>query len=76
MANPVLANRGIHLEQILELADLTSLASDLDLTVVDHGDPSRVVTAILEALQPLYQERNDLSIADIANYATHFLRPW
>jgi hypothetical protein len=42
--------------------------------IIDYGDPSRVVTPILQAPQPLHEDGNDITLSDCSNDSTHTLQ--
>src|SRR5262245_63287429 len=58
------------LHQALQLA---GTPANLDLAVVDDGDPRRVIAAILQPPQPLDDDRDGLLIADISNNSAHLI---
>src|SRR5262245_13409861 len=56
------------LHQALQLA---GTPANLDLAVVDDGDPRRVIAAIFQPPQSLDDDRDGLLIADISNNSAH-----
>src|SRR5262245_30575534 len=74
MRKPQLARLRMRRELLFELRNLADglLALQFALTV-EHGDPCGVVTAILKALQPLDQDRNDITLRNGSNDSTHSL---
>ena len=66
---------GVH--AALELRHLAHGADPLQLVIVERGDAGRIVTAVLEALEPLNQDVGDRLVADRSKYSTHGFRdPW
>jgi hypothetical protein len=62
----------VGVERILQLADFAHGAQALDvLRAVQHGDPGRVVPAILEASQALDQDGDDVTVGDGSNDSAH-----
>src|SRR5262245_5661340 len=50
---------------------LAGTPANLDLAVVDNGDPRRVVAAIFQPPQPFDDNRDGLLIADISDDSAH-----
>ena len=80
VADPQLASRHVGLELLdqhvhlgLGLGDarVVGLAGGRHL---QHGDASRVVAAVLEALQALHQDRSRLLVAEVADDSAHIYR--
>ncbi len=60
-----------------QLGDLARAAQPLQLAGgIQHGDPGAVVTTVFEALEPLEQNRTDITLGDGANDATHVQISW
>ena len=49
---------GIPRQDPLEIRDLSHAPADLEPTLLDHADPSRVVAAILEPPEAINQDRH------------------
>jgi hypothetical protein len=59
-------------DRILQDLDLADCAQPCDRTArIDDRETRRVVAAILEAAQPLQQDRNDIALGDDAYDSTH-----
>ena len=60
-------------DYLLQVAQLAGGAPHLQLlAAVAHGDPCRVITAILQPLQPLKNNGNHLFRSQVADYPAHF----
>jgi hypothetical protein len=64
--------RRIGVDRILQHADLADGAQPLDRTrAVEHGDPCRVVAAILETTQAFDQDRDDITLGNGTDDSAH-----
>jgi hypothetical protein len=61
-------------QKFLEMLELPFRAADGHVTVMKHGNTSRIVSPVLEFLQALQDDWGCLTRADIANDATHNLK--
>jgi len=69
-ADGAVCRRGV--DSVLQALDLTDGAHALQLTgTVEHGDTRRVVTTVLESLQPLDEDGDDITLRYGADDAAH-----
>src|SRR5690606_10888774 len=69
------ADRAVRLapvrKTLLELRDLSDRLADVELPVLEHTDPRRVVPPVLESAEPLDQQWRSRALTDVADNATH-----
>jgi methyl coenzyme M reductase gamma subunit len=58
-------------EHLLQLGDLPGFLAHQQVAVLGHGDPGRVVAAVLQPLEPLDEQRRDLLVADVSHDPAH-----
>ena len=54
-----------------QVAQLSRRAADLQPAVPNHGNAGRVVTAVLQPLEAVNQDRNDFLLPDVTDNPTH-----
>src|ERR1017187_6534396 len=62
----------VHADDILQIAQLTLGAANLELIIAAiDGEPSRIVAAVFQPLQPLQNDRHRLAVPDVPDDSTH-----
>src|SRR5213594_2561653 len=71
VADPERARHGALTQDPLERLDAPGGAADLELAVLEHRNPCRVVPAVLQALEPLDDDGHRVLVTDVADDAAH-----
>ncbi len=59
-------------QRLFEVVEFAGRAANFQFAGLrDHGDAGGIVAAILEALQPIENDRHNFLRADVANYSAH-----
>ena len=73
MADTVVAGNRLGIDRVRKTRQLAGRPAQLDAAVVYHGNARRIVTAVLEAPEPLDEHGNDRLGPDVTNDAAHSL---
>ncbi len=73
VADPEAAVEGMAAQRAFQLLDAAHFLDHREALAVEHGNPARIVTPVLETVQPLQQERLGFLIPNIGNNSAHNL---
>src|SRR5262245_13708109 len=75
VADPGRRGRGARLRSPLQLLEVADGADVVESFRLEQGEPGRVVPPVLEALEPLEQERLTGSLSDVSDDPAHVVPP-